>query len=145
VQQLTARRRAGLFGVAVWLRLVVWIVNGVFLGQHALMQDADGDNLRAAMLLLASEMVGPYPDRVATFLGYPVSLVQVIATRLTEARIWEGYEIHCERWYDPQHGRVSFIIDVMIATGHIIRVWMEEKNQHGYPFGRHLEASQFAI
>jgi hypothetical protein len=100
---------------------------------------------RTAMVLLASDFVEPYPDRVATFLGYPVSLVQVIATRLTEARIWEGYEIHCERWYDPQHGRVSFIIDVMIATGHIIRVWMEEKNQHGYPFGRHLEASQFAI
>ena len=38
----------------------------------------------AAMVLLASYMVGPYTDRVATFLGYPVGFVQVIAARIDQ-------------------------------------------------------------
>ena len=145
MQQLTARRRAGLFGVAVWLRLVVWIVNGVFLGQHALMQDADGDNLRAAMLLLASEMVGPYPDRVATFLGYPVSLVQVIAARLTEARIWDGDQVRCDRWRDPQQGGAPFRLDLMVAEGKLIGRWSEEKGQCTYRQPDVSAVSHFAI
>jgi hypothetical protein len=41
----------------------------------------DSHTFQAAMVLLASELVGPYGDRMATFLGYPRSLVQVIAAR----------------------------------------------------------------
>jgi hypothetical protein len=48
----------------------------------------DSYTFRAAMVLLASYMVGPYTDRVATFLGYPVGFVQVIAARLIESGIW---------------------------------------------------------
>ena len=54
------------------------------------------------MVLLASELVGPYVDRIVTFVGYPPALVQVIAARLQEARIWEGDEVRCESWLDPQ-------------------------------------------
>lgn len=50
----------------------------------------DSYTFQAAMVLLASELVGPYSDRVATFVGYPPSLVQVIAVRLEEAKIWEN-------------------------------------------------------
>ena len=42
----------------------------------------DSYTFQAAMVLLASELVGPYVDRIATFLGYPPSLVQVMAARL---------------------------------------------------------------
>jgi hypothetical protein len=35
----------------------------------------DSYTFRAAMVLLASYMTGPYTDRVATFLGYPVGFV----------------------------------------------------------------------
>jgi len=37
-----------------------------------------------------SELVGPYVDRIATFLRYPRSLVQVMEARFQEAKIWEG-------------------------------------------------------
>lgn len=41
-----------------------------------------------AMVLLTSSMVGPYTDRITTFLGYPVDFVQEIAARLIDAKIW---------------------------------------------------------
>jgi hypothetical protein len=50
------------------------------------------------MVLLTSELVGPYVDRIATFVGYPLGLVQVVAARLREARIWETDEVRCESW-----------------------------------------------
>jgi hypothetical protein len=72
---------------------------------------------QAAMVLLASAMVGQYTERVATFLGYPLGLVQVISARLTEAGIWDGDQVRCDRWYDPQYGGTSFMMDLMIANG----------------------------
>jgi hypothetical protein len=40
----------------------------------------------------------------ATFLGYPRSLVRVIAARLHEARIWEPDKVDCESWFEPDKG-----------------------------------------
>ena len=68
----------------------------------------DNYTFQAAMVLLASELVGPYVDRIATFLGYPVGLVQVMAARLYEAGIWESDVVRCESWFDPQQGEWLF-------------------------------------
>ena len=67
------------------------------------------------MVLLALEMVGPYVDRIATFLNYPLGLVQVMAARLQESKIWEGDEVRYERWIDPQGGAAAFLGDLMVA------------------------------
>jgi hypothetical protein len=87
---------------------------------------------RAAMILLASYMVGPYADRVATFLGYPVGFVQVIAARLIESGIWAGDEVSSEPWLDPKKGMVSFILDLGVAEGKFTASWSEEKGQRNY-------------
>ena len=42
------------------------------------------------MVLLASELVGPYAGRITTFLGYIPGLVQVIPSRL------HGTQVICE-------------------------------------------------
>jgi len=82
---------------------------------------------QAAMVLLASELVGPYVDRIATLLEYPLDLVRVIGARLHEAKIWENDEVHYESWSDPQKGGVAFLLDLMVAEGELIRKWSEEK------------------
>jgi len=80
----------------------------------------DSDTFQAAMVLLASDMVGPYTDRVATFLGYRVGFVQVIAARLIEARIWDNDEVSSEPWLDPLKGDVSFMLDLRKKRGNAI-------------------------
>jgi hypothetical protein len=40
--------------------------------------------------------VGPWSDRIATFLGYPPGLVQVVAARLYEGRTWENEEVRSD-------------------------------------------------
>ena len=92
----------------------------------------DSYTFRAAMVLLASYMVGPYTDRVATFLGYPVGFVQVIAARLIESGIWAGDEVSSEPWLDPLKGHVSFMLDPMVAEGKFTARWSEEKGQRNY-------------
>ena len=94
----------------------------------------DSNTFRAAMVLLASYMVGPYTDRVATFLGYPVGFVQVIAARLIQSGIWAGDEVSSEPWLDPQKGHISFMLDLMVAEGTFTARWSEEKGQRSYYF-----------
>ena len=94
---------------------------------------AEGSNtFRAAMVLLASYMVGPYTDRVATFLGYPVGFVQVIAARLIQSGIWAGDEVSSEPWLAPPTGHISFMLDLMVAEGKFTASWSEEKGQRSY-------------
>ena len=86
----------------------------------------------AAMVLLASYMVGPYTVRVARFLGYPVGFVQVIAARLIQSGIWAGDEVSSEPWLDPEKGMLSFMLDLMVAEGKFTASWSEEKGQRNY-------------
>jgi hypothetical protein len=106
----------------------------------------DSYTFQAAMVLLASELIGPYVDRIATFLGYPLGLVQVMATRLYDAKIWEreSGEVHCESWFDPQKGCVNFILDLMVAQGEIIREWSEETKAYAYHPLDIAEVSRYA-
>jgi hypothetical protein len=92
----------------------------------------DSYAFQAAMVLLASEFVGPYSDHIATLLGYSPGLVQVIAARLHEAQIWESDEVRCERWFDPEKGAISFLLDRMVAEGKFVRRWSEEENDFEY-------------
>ena len=97
------------------------------------------------MALFASELVGPYSDRIATFLGYPSALVQVMAARLQEAKIWQDDHVHCESWFDPEKGAVAFMLDLMVAEGQFVRRWSEEKKQYSYYLSENTSVSQFAI
>jgi hypothetical protein len=97
------------------------------------------------MVLLASYMVGPNTNRVATFLGYPVGFVQVIAARLIQSGIWAGDEVSSEPWLDPQTGMVSFILDLGVAEGKFTASWSEEKGQRSYYLPDYVAVSQFAV
>jgi len=105
----------------------------------------DSSTFQAAMILLASELVGPWSDRIAAFLGYPTALVEVAAARLYEARIWENAEVRCEKWFDPEKGGLAFMLDLMIAEGTMIRRWSEEDQQFAYRAIDMLVMSRLAI
>jgi hypothetical protein len=105
----------------------------------------DSYTFQAAMVLLASELVGPYVERIATFLNYPLALVQVMAARLYEAGIWESDEVRCESWFDPRKGAVAFLLDLMVAEGKLIRRWSEEKNEYTYHEPEMCAVSHFAV
>ena len=105
----------------------------------------DSYTFRAAMVLLASELVGPYVDRIVTFLGYPPGLVQVITARLYEAKIWDVDEARSESWFDPHKGTVAFLLDLMVAEGELIGGWSEEKKQCAYRIPNIMAVSRFAV
>jgi hypothetical protein len=110
---------------------------------HTLLEDSH--TFRAGMVLLASEVVGPHSDRIATLLSYPAALVQVMAARLQEAKIWEGDEVRCESWFDPKNGAMAFMLDWTVAEGKLTRKWSEEKEQYVYHNSDVRAVSQFAV
>jgi hypothetical protein len=99
----------------------------------------------AAMILLASELVGPYFERLATFVGYPPALVQVIGSRLQEAKIWESDEVHSEEWFDPKKGAIAFMLDLSVAEGKMMRRWSQERKQYVYRGTEIMAVSHFAV
>ena len=86
----------------------------------------------AAMVLLSSEMIGPYSHRITRFLGYSPQFVEVIAARLYESGIWDDDLVRCEAGSDEKKGRTAMILDVLVATGELIRKWSAEKNDYIY-------------
>jgi hypothetical protein len=94
--------------------------------------EEDSYTFQAAMVLLASELVGPFVDRISTFLNYPLRLVQVVGGRLQEAKIWEGNEVRCESWFDPKKGGAALLLDLLVAEGKLVRWWSEEKKDYVY-------------
>jgi hypothetical protein len=92
----------------------------------------DSYTFQAATVLLASELVGPYVDRIATFVGYPPGLVQVMAARLYEAGIWEVDEVRCESWFDPQVGGMALLLAGMVTEGKLIGRSSKEEKQFAY-------------
>jgi hypothetical protein len=87
---------------------------------------------QSAMVLLASELVGPYIERIVTFLGYPRGFVQAIGARLQEAKIWEHDQVHCGGWFDPKKGAIAFMLDLGVAEGKMMRRWSQEQNKYVY-------------
>lgn len=105
----------------------------------------DSYTFQTAMVLLASELVGPYVNRISTFLNYPLALVQVVGARLQEAKIWEGDEVSCESWFDPNKGATAFLLDLLVAEGKLIRRWSEEKKEYAYHEPEIRAVSHFAV
>ena len=58
--------------------------------------------------------------------------MQVVGTRLQEAKIWEGDEVSCESWFDPNKGATAFLLDLLVAEGKLVRRWSEEKKEYAY-------------
>jgi len=71
--------------------------------------------------------------------------VQLIAARLQDAKIWEGDEVRCESWFDPEKGAMAFMLDLMVAEGELIRSWSEEREQYVYHGADIRSLSQFAV
>ena len=105
----------------------------------------DSYTFGAGMVLLASELIGPYSDRIATFLSYPIALVQVVAARLQEAEVWVGEEVRCEPWFDATAGAIAFMLDWSVAEGKLTRKWSQEKQQHVYHLSDAQAVSQLAV
>lgn len=76
---------------------------------------------------------------------YPPGLVQVIAARLHEAKIWENEEVRCESWFDSEIGGKAFLLDVMVAQGLLIRMWSKERGQFAYCASDTRGTSHFVI
>jgi len=92
----------------------------------------DSVEFTASMVLLASEFVGPYVDRISTFTGYLGDFVQVIGARLQEAEIWKKDKVRCEDWFDPDQGMIAFARDLLIAEGKVTCKWSAEEKQYVY-------------
>lgn len=98
----------------------------------------DSGFVRSATVLLASEMIGPYPDRLSWFTGYPVASIQIIGARLLEAKLWNGQHVDCKPWFEPHKGFYRLILDLSIAAGELSRVWSDERKDWLY---RSIQAS----
>jgi hypothetical protein len=107
--------------------------------------DESDYGFQAAMVLFASELVGPYEGCLASFLGYPRCLVQVMAARLQEAKIWEGEYVNCGEWFDPQTGTIAFMLDLRVAEGKMIRTWSQERKRYLYRESNVRTVSRFAV
>jgi len=64
-------------------------------------------------------------------------MVQAVAARLYQARIWEENEVRSEKWFDPETGGVAFVADLMVAEGPLIRRWSEGNATIRFPRDRH--------
>jgi len=124
-------------------RTLQGIRSGIWNLDNTLVEDSY--TFQVAIILLVSELVGPYVERIATFVGYPRGLVQVIGTRLQEAKIWENDEVRCEAWFAPNKGAISFMLDLGVAEGKLMRRWSEEKKQYAYRAPHIRAVSKFAV
>jgi len=107
--------------------------------------EEDSSVFQTAMNSVGSELVGPWSDRITTLLGYPRAMVQAVAARLYEARIWEEDEVRSEKWFDPETGGVAFVADLMVAEGSLIRPWSEETQQFAFRATDIRPVSQLAV
>jgi hypothetical protein len=54
---------------------------------------------------------------------------------------WEGDDVRCESWFDPDEGAGAFLLDLMVAEGKFIRSWSEEKKDYAYRVSHIREVS----
>ena len=72
-------------------------------------------------------------------------MVQAVAARLYQARIWEENEVRSDKWFDPETGGVAFVADLMVAEGSLIRPWSEETQQFAFRATDIRPVSQLAV
>ncbi len=70
-----------------------------------------------AAVLMATIETGPNVEKLATFTGYSLEFVRMIAVRLSTAEMWEELATVHNTWFDPEQGTINFLMDVMVAAG----------------------------
>jgi hypothetical protein len=57
---------------------------------------------QAMSILISALEVGPDADRIARHTGYPLALVEPIANRMREARLWSTTLVDDREWWGPE-------------------------------------------
>ena len=70
-----------------------------------------------ACVLVASSIVGPYAERIAKMLDYPIELVSEWGKNLETNGIWRDGKVRDEGWFHPKSGYTGFIADSLVAQG----------------------------
>lgn len=79
----------------------------------------EDDAFMASVVLLSSALIGPSIKRLATFTGYPRSLISEFSKNLRASGIWIGNKV-CVDWEGEGSG-ISFICDSLVAQGMLTR------------------------
>ena len=79
--------------------------------------DAKHSDFHLACFLAASSIVGPDEARIAGMLGLSSGLVAFWTENLRRGGIWQKSTICCEKWYDEESGKTSFVLAMMVAEG----------------------------
>lgn len=66
---------------------------------------------------MATIVTGPDVEELATFTGYSLDFVRMIAVRLSAAEMWGDLPTVHDTWFDPEQGAINLLLDVMVAAG----------------------------
>jgi len=86
-----------------------------------LFADDDRPNINAALVLIASSVVGVNIPKIAKATDLPIYTINLIARRLKENGIWVGDEIHHSGWDHEEEGGIAFLLDVACGSGMLTR------------------------
>ena len=78
------------------------------------------DDFQAIVALLASAVIGPGADKVASFTHFPRRKVRAWGANLRKAGVWKGRSIYCD-WFDEKEGGLALTMDAMVARGLLTR------------------------
>lgn len=93
----------------------------------------DGDNSAIlAKILLASMRVGCNARLVADELQITMPEVKRFESRLWDQKIWTEFGVDDEKWQDEDGGTISFMMDLLCATGSMDRSWSAETKEWRY-------------
>lgn len=79
----------------------------------------EGGGRDAGRILLASAIVGAFPEKVANAFGWEVSRVIPYAKRLRKSGIWRNGKVYAD--WDGEDGGIGFCCDVNVALGFMER------------------------
>lgn len=80
----------------------------------------NSDDFQAIVTLLASVVIGPGADKVASFTHFPRRKVREWGANLRKAGVWKGRSIYCD-WFDEKEGGLALTMDAMVARGLLTR------------------------
>lgn len=90
----------------------------------------EDSSFKAAVVLMASSVVGPNVDRVHRFSKSVTKVnrafVRDLARKLRKNAVWVNDKIHCE-WFEKEHGAIAFWLDVGVATGMIKKTTKDDR------------------
>lgn|GEM_PF-6165470 len=77
------------------------------------------DDEKMVALLLASNFVGPFVDKLQEYSGYPTELIEKTYKIAQENKIWEGDKVTS---YNQEAGSALLVIHSLIMTGIVEQV-----------------------